>query len=402
MSRVLPSRPSRCCWLLLCCGVFSPLWLKFNRSNSYSAARGSSHAQLEEMEFELDGLSSAPYPDASDDDGILGEFRIDVESEEEEMDGINEFISEESNSSASAMDLCRSVISALDRRESLSGKVTENSVKLIFDAIGTRGLSIICQRLYDDRNIRTIEFGINNIGSSASLIELQKLLSLNPVLTSLAIWGNGISDSAAASIARGIAENSKSSLHFLSLANNEISDPGVRSISTVLGQLRHLDLSGNAVSDTGFAAIAKAISASKLEFLNISTNRLTNKSASMVAEFLPSNSSLDSLDFSTNLLDDEGISEICRALQQNKTLTQLNIASNKLSSVGRKSIQAALKHAKSAKLHRLIITEVNENLSLGLGSMNGAASEAESSDNHNSNGNGNINGNGNGSSNNSK
>jgi hypothetical protein len=391
MSRPLPSRPTRLCRIFLCCGLFTPLWYRFQRfltrspSSSYSAA----HAQLEEMEFELDN-SGVVGLSASEDDSHSLSFSLTMELPSDEEEGRDTEFSSDNIPISSSIDLCRSIVSCIDNHTRLPGKVTDSSIKLIFDTIGSRGFSLILQSLIDNQTMKSIEFGINNIGSAGHWNDLQRLCSQNHTLQSIQLWGNGLNDGAIQAISKGIQENQTSSLTFLSLANNEITDIGIKSLINSLDQLKHLDLSGNIITDVGIYSLInqwKMNNKINLEYLNVSSNRLTNKSAILFSEsLLIKYSCMDTLDLSSNLFDDEGIVELCKCLKENKTLTQLNIAGNKMNQLGKKAIQNALKQAKQAKLHRLIIAEVNENLSLGVGVTNGAISEAESSEGNGSNG----------------
>jgi Ran GTPase-activating protein (RanGAP) involved in mRNA processing and transport len=122
----------------------------------------------------------------------------------------------------------------------------------------------------------------------------------------------------------------------LRLEQNDISAKGVTILSdTLYGNttLVELYLSNNRISDMGVHALSQALSInnSKLEWLELHSNNITDEGVEYLVEMLKTNKKINLLGLSFNRISDRGVRLLSVAITcYNDTLQSLQLASNKL------------------------------------------------------------------------
>lgn len=138
--------------------------------------------------------------------------------------------------------------------------------------------------------------------------------------------GKAVNDAVCQNLSAHLMENAAFfKLQILDLSNNSISSVGMHALVLALSSYRsvtRLHLSKNRLGDDGAEKISELFMHpnSRLNFVEIASNDIGPKGASMIAAGLLKNRFLTELDISDNLIQNIGVSAIALALQWNQNL----------------------------------------------------------------------------------
>jgi Ran GTPase-activating protein (RanGAP) involved in mRNA processing and transport len=158
------------------------------------------------------------------------------------------------------------------------------------------GTKAICEALEQNKTLKELDisgdWAGSNIGETAGVKHVAKMLGVNGGLTKISLAKNGLGEEGTKAICEALEQNTT---------------------------LKELDLSGHHVSNIGETAGAKH-----------------------VAKMLGVNGGLTALDLSFNDLKDDGVSTVCEAIQSNKEtkLSSLNFRGNGIGPVGANAVAA--------------------------------------------------------------
>ncbi|RNF03985.1 ribonuclease inhibitor-like protein [Trypanosoma rangeli] len=247
--------------------------------------------------------------------------------------------------------------------------------------IGHIGGVALAQALLENNTVVSLDLGAHsgingNHIATAGAEAIGAMLRANKVLSHLNLSCNGLGVSGVSFIAAGL--NGNYSLKHLNVSVNNLGYAGIETLAPVLETtcITHLSLQRNAMGDNGgmvlFEAIAAAIEngEERIEFLNLETNDLGEKTAKAIQRVLASSTTLKKLRLSSNNFGEsskhimEGLAEnkclllitlsfcgiretdgaaIGAALTANNTLQHLDLSNNKLKDAGSKCILEAMK-----------------------------------------------------------
>jgi hypothetical protein len=155
---------------------------------------------------------------------------------------------------------------------------------------------------------------------------LRQVLCYGPRLTRLVLFGNGIGDSGACMLAKGLAKNQT---------------------------LTHLSLDSNGIFDAGAIHLATALSANEtLLELSLRYNFIMDHGARALARFIETNTKLKRMDLSHNCIQ-TGDNTIPRALERNTALTEFALENNRSDIYGMSAFGTTLKYNAMLRILRL-------------------------------------------------
>uniref|UniRef100_A0A7S3PEE6 Roc domain-containing protein n=1 Tax=Aplanochytrium stocchinoi TaxID=215587 RepID=A0A7S3PEE6_9STRA len=107
--------------------------------------------------------------------------------------------------------------------------------------------------------------------------------------------------------------------------------------------LRFLEVRNNKISDNGAKAIANSLkTCNNLIFLNLSGNEISNDGVFEIGQSLEYNSTLTKLSLHHNRIEKEGALSLMRCIEKNKMVTALDISDNRIEGSNFAEIQAQL------------------------------------------------------------
>jgi len=162
---------------------------------------------------------------------------------------------------------------------------------------------------------------------------LIKGLMLNKTITQIDLAHNKIGDSGARKIAKYVLQTTI--LTNLNLGDNCITYEGSRYLAQALKvnkSLIHLDLKLNRLDDKAGSKLCIDLlnNNSGLQFLGLSSNRLSNMFCESLSEYLKANVSLQSLDISCNLIGESSATTLKSSLEGNKYIVSIDVCKNQL------------------------------------------------------------------------
>jgi len=162
-------------------------------------------------------------------------------------------------------------------------------------------------------------------------------------LTSLELWGNGISDAGARALA---ASPHLANLTHLDLGNNGIGGAGSRALaaSRHLGKLTDLDLWGNGIGDAGAQALAASRHLGKLTRLDLGYNNIGDAGARALAASRHL-AKLTHLDLGRNGITDAG----ARAMASSPHLANLTSLELEYNEIGEAALRVVEKRLGSRR-----------------------------------------------------
>ncbi len=183
-----------------------------------------------------------------------------------------------------------------------------------------------------------LEIGSEEFDSKC-VAAVAKFIGKKSSVTSFSLTGATVDKETKKLMSEALVKNK--TIEMLSFQNNKLALPGI--IQTTkngiksLSRLTHLELSHNSLPVAGAKAMAKFLEGAdcKVVTLDLSSNHLTTKGASILLPALKKNTSLQHLDLSKNWLNDGVAPIVIDMLQNNSTLLELNLKFNK----GMKNVQ---------------------------------------------------------------
>jgi hypothetical protein len=188
------------------------------------------------------------------------------------------------------------------------------SIDLSENLLGEEGTKVICEALEQNMTLKELDIRgrepWSNIGGTAGVKHVAKMLGVNGGLTALDLSSNSLKDEGVSAVCKAIQTNKETKLASLNFKNNGIGPGGANAVAAmvaVTGALTSVELRGNKLGNKGWGAIFAAICGNK-------------------------DSKIVSMDASCENISHAGIQLIAEALRTSLTgaLTVTNLLSNKL------------------------------------------------------------------------
>ncbi|XP_061110320.1 F-actin-uncapping protein LRRC16A-like isoform X2 [Conger conger] len=182
--------------------------------------------------------------------------------------------------------------------------------------------------------------------------QILRVVSRSSRLQELVLDNAGLKTDFAQKLANAIAHNPASGLHTINLANNQLEDRGIASLSVQFGKLRkgvkHLNFSKTSLSPKGVNSLCQSLSAnqpiaSTLTHLDLSGNVLRGDDLTNLYHFLGQPNSLTTLDLSNT---DCSLDLVCSALLRGSVqhLSILNMSKSIFAHRKGKEVAPSFKH----------------------------------------------------------
>ena len=237
----------------------------------------------------------------------------------------------------------------------------DGRLDLCKQVIGPGGISDLLSALRadstsDDPKVRHLLLGNNICGDELGHAIADFISSGTSALTSWYIAGNNLTHEGLAPICQALANDKqvrqlwlkRNPLHLmgcqhivsmlqtnqylevLDLTNTGIMDEGATLIINNIGNIQHLYLSSNGLTHVtcqALLSLLSIVSLKSLKSLGLGCNRLGNKGAQLIAEFLSSDKcgSLQLLEIASCGIEQEGADYISQSLRTNKSLVYLDM-----------------------------------------------------------------------------
>ena len=199
----------------------------------------------------------------------------------------------------------------------LSGNHLGSSIIIVIDAL--KEISTLKELAVNDNKNR----------SEKLFLPLVSVITQNKLIEKLRLSDNNLNDHAAIQIARSLYKSSK--LKCVNLQNNNITEKAAKALASVIShnpRLQELCL-GNNQLNLGVMKIATALqNISSLKFLGLQNNNISDEAANTLAAAIKSNNSLEKLWLSGNHLGSSMV-VVVNALKGITTLKDLALNDNK-------------------------------------------------------------------------
>ncbi|CAJ1053915.1 NACHT%2C LRR and PYD domains-containing protein 12-like isoform X1 [Xyrichtys novacula] len=220
---------------------------------------------------------------------------------------------------------------------------------LSYNHPGEAGVQLLSERL-EDPECKLEKLNMSGCRLTDKCCQVfASVLSSNSQLRELDLSQNNLQDSGVCLLSAGLA-SSNCRLEKLRLSHCGITEEGCASLASALrtnpSHLRELDLSYNHPGEAGVQLLSERLEdpECKLEKLNMSGCRLTDKCCQVFASVLSSNSQLRELDLSQNNLQDSGVCLLSAGLgSSNCRLEKLRLSHCGITEEGCASLASALR-----------------------------------------------------------
>jgi NLR family CARD domain-containing protein 3 len=248
------------------------------------------------------------------------------------------------------------------------------------NSIDSEGAAILADALKVNTTLTDLELSDNSIEDEGATSILNALAGWNTTLTTLALWGNdisetihsaintfvdanrvgirllhaagkldlsskGVCDGRATIIAMDLADST--TVTTLILNKNDISHQGCAGIADALVKncsLISIELNDNSIGDAGCSAMAATlVQNTVLTTLWLNGNGIGLPGATALAESLQVNTSLQVLGLGRNDLGNDGAVVVANALRSNTSLARLDLDGNNISDEGAMALLTTLK-----------------------------------------------------------
>lgn len=180
---------------------------------------------------------------------------------------------------------------------------------------------------------------------------------INKQCSGLWLGSNNISSVGAITIADALRNNT--TLQYLYLSDNKITDQGAQALSAVLSDsnviLKDLFLGNNNITDEGVACLANMLKTNKtLKQLNLSSNKVSDRGVQYLDDALNNqqNNSLEKLYLNSNkLITDNGVPYLAEMLKEKRKLNTLWIQGCSLSENGKGIVRSSERSKKGNYLY---------------------------------------------------
>ena len=256
-------------------------------------------------------------------------------------------------------------------------RVNGGLIKLILarNMLEEEGTKAICEALEQNKTLKELDIsgdseGESNIGWTAGVEHVAKMLGVNGGLTALDLSYNYLEDEGVSAVCEAIQNNKETKLASLNFENNGIGPVGANAVAAmvaVTGGLTSLnlagttsvdgcwnDITGNVAQELATVVLSKPtleifcnipikkLRADSLSELDLSGKGVGVPGALVLANLLPVTGGLTALNLKSNHLGDEGVSAVCETIQSNKEtkLASLNFGNNGIGPVGANAVAA--------------------------------------------------------------
>ncbi|CAG2217935.1 unnamed protein product [Mytilus edulis] len=182
--------------------------------------------------------------------------------------------------------------------------------------LGEEGMKCIARSLASNTTVLNLDISDNWLGDTGGLI-VCNMLKENIYITDLTLRDNRLGFGCAEQIGEVMKTNST---------------------------LTHLTLSGNQFDDKSAIFFADAITASKLEYLNLSHNRFGEIAGLLLGPAIAENTTMKELDISWNNIRRKGAMALGQGIKNNDFMKKMNVSWNGFGVEGAISLCDALKH----------------------------------------------------------
>ncbi|VDI69915.1 Hypothetical predicted protein [Mytilus galloprovincialis] len=182
--------------------------------------------------------------------------------------------------------------------------------------LGEEGMKCIARSLASNTTVLNLDISDNWLGDTGGLI-VCNMLKENIYITDLTLRDNRLGFGCAEQIGEVMKTNST---------------------------LTHLTLSGNQFDDKSAIFFADAITASKLEYLNLSHNRFGEVAGLLLGPAIAENTTMKELDISWNNIRRKGAMALGQGIKNNDFMKKMNVSWNGFGVEGAISLCDALKH----------------------------------------------------------
>ena len=252
----------------------------------------------------------------------------------------------------------------------VTGALTKLS--LAQNKLEVEGTKAICEALEQNKTLKELDISgdkwNSNIGGSAGVKHVAKMLGVSGGLTALNFSHNYLKDEGVSAICKAIQSNKETKLASLNFKNNLIGPGGANAVAAmvaVTGGLTKLSLAHNMLREEGTKAICEALeqntSLKELDICGSSYDSNIGGSAGArhVAKMVGVNGGLTKISLAENGLGEEGTKAICEALEQNKTLKELDIRGSIYGENGNIGGTAGVKHVAKMLAVNGVLTSLN-------------------------------------------
>ena len=246
----------------------------------------------------------------------------------------------------------------------------------------SNAFQILCEQgLYRHPSLGRLYLVNDDLDNETSAEYLSNLFDQNSTIQEFYIGENNLGDDGVASIVRKIIQNNTlTTLRHLDLRSNNITCDGAMSLQGLIinnTSLCSLILSDNDIGDYGMMALSRGLQQQQeqqrgLRKLDVSTNNITKRSATLIATMLRANQSLHELNLSFNSLCDDGVATILAAVTatttnschpainiNNTTLRIMSLRRNGITNIGAQQIGRSLPYMKGLKELYLSKNDIN-------------------------------------------
>ncbi|UJR12138.1 hypothetical protein I4U23_016315 [Adineta vaga] len=208
-------------------------------------------------------------------------------------------------------------------------------LNLSYNSFGNFACSLLTQALQNNKNLRTLNLYNTKLSSDAAQY-LSTILTLNHHLQSLHLGVNTLSN-----LGMKYLFNDHIKLQYLNISCNRINQHGCIYLAEFLEQnqtLKQLDIGGNPIEDNGIKILFNGLINNKtLIDLRMWHCQITN--FQIISNLLKSHLTLKQLDLEGNQITDEYDQLLISLIQNNKTLEKLNMSHNRISDKLKETLQ---------------------------------------------------------------
>ena len=180
--------------------------------------------------------------------------------------------------------------------------------------------------------LTNLTFGCIGVGD----VGIEAIVSATPKpvrLSSIELWGNGITDKGAQALSRLLK---RAHIVVLNLCNNFLHNKGTGAIATSLNVSSHsclqeLDLGWNMIKDEGVFAIVETLKhCSRLRILRLDYNYIGNKGARYIAQLIEKLTNIEVVSLQGNMIGYSGATSLLKAAAESLNLRVLDLSSNEI------------------------------------------------------------------------
>ena len=209
------------------------------------------------------------------------------------------------------------------------GQSRVQALNLAFTPLGRRAAVCLGECFKVSSSLQDVNLDFTNVG--VHIQPLAEGIACSKTLRRLGLKGNQLGTTGTQTLASAII---KSSLHSVSLYDNNIQQSGAQALGLAIQMAPHLQelqLGSNNVGPQGCHSLAEGIKQSAVfRTLGIMCNGVGAEGAKSLAEALAVSGSLQYLDLSHNQVGLEGAQALSRGIRKSKTLRHLDLDDNNL------------------------------------------------------------------------